>query len=533
MATKTVIWCSNTVLSCVGMAEKGVVICLQDAALVVGGTVVDDVECAFLEALICSVFQNQSCPTKFTYTFSYDDEQLADPLRLILPTDITGAFCKNCLTDWVTCQLAALVCVEDSATIDFSLTEDNCITGDVKISEDADNIISAHADGLYATFADTITTLTADVGGTTTGTPVTLAGGTDVLTTRVGDTITIDFNGVSGVSSVTATDTTLTIAPNVGAVLAGINLSNANTWLADQSVPDEVYGVAWNGSLEVPTKNAIYDKIESLVTGVSSVGATAPITSTGGATPNISTSMNTNKLIGRGSVGIGVMEEITLGTNISLTGTTLNVPTGAGGVASVTANDTTLTISPTTGAVLAQINLTNANIWTGKQTVRLTTQQFTVGYDASNRLDFTINSTGSATLALTGTNPEFTLSNNLNVTGNIVPTGRVTKRTVVIADATSITPNIDTTDIGTQANTQAVGNLTVNAPTGTPANGQGLQLRIKSTNVQTFVFNAIYRASTDLPLPVTSTGATKTDYLCFEYNSADTTWDYVGKNFGF
>jgi hypothetical protein len=58
--------------------------------------------------------------------------------------------------------------------------------------------------------------------------------------------------------------------------------------------------------------------------GVSSVGATLPITSSGGANPNISTSMNTNKLIGRGTVGVGVMEEITLGTNLSLSGNTLN-----------------------------------------------------------------------------------------------------------------------------------------------------------------------------------------------------------------
>jgi hypothetical protein len=34
----------------------------------------------------------------------------------------------------------------------------------------------------------------------------------------------------------------------------------------DLAVPDEAYGVGWNGSLEVPTKNAIYDKIETIVT---------------------------------------------------------------------------------------------------------------------------------------------------------------------------------------------------------------------------------------------------------------------------
>jgi hypothetical protein len=33
------------------------------------------------------------------------------------------------------------------------------------------------------------------------------------------------------------------------------------TW--DISVPDEAYGTGWNGSLEVPTKNAVYDKIET------------------------------------------------------------------------------------------------------------------------------------------------------------------------------------------------------------------------------------------------------------------------------
>jgi hypothetical protein len=57
---------------------------------------------------------------------------------------------------------------------------------------------------------------------------------------------------------------------------------------------------------------------------VTDVTATSPITSSGGATPDISTSMSTNKLIGRGTAGTGVMEEITLGTGLSLSGTTLN-----------------------------------------------------------------------------------------------------------------------------------------------------------------------------------------------------------------
>jgi len=58
--------------------------------------------------------------------------------------------------------------------------------------------------------------------------------------------------------------------------------------------------------------------------GVTSVTATSPITSSGGATPDISTSMATNKLIGRSTAGTGVMEEITIGSGLSLSGGTLS-----------------------------------------------------------------------------------------------------------------------------------------------------------------------------------------------------------------
>jgi hypothetical protein len=62
----------------------------------------------------------------------------------------------------------------------------------------------------------------------------------------------------------------------------------------------------------------------TIPTAVTSVTATSPITSSGGTTPDISTSMSTNKLIGRSTAGTGVMEEITVGTGLSLSGGTLN-----------------------------------------------------------------------------------------------------------------------------------------------------------------------------------------------------------------
>lgn len=57
---------------------------------------------------------------------------------------------------------------------------------------------------------------------------------------------------------------------------------------------------------------------------VNSVGATLPITSSGGANPTISTSMATNKLLGRSTGATGVAEEITIGTGLLLSAGTLS-----------------------------------------------------------------------------------------------------------------------------------------------------------------------------------------------------------------
>jgi hypothetical protein len=64
---------------------------------------------------------------------------------------------------------------------------------------------------------------------------------------------------------------------------------------------------------------------------ITDVTATAPLTSSGGATPDISTLMASGKLIGRHSSGSGVFQEITLGSNLSLSGDTLNATGGGGG----------------------------------------------------------------------------------------------------------------------------------------------------------------------------------------------------------
>jgi hypothetical protein len=125
-------------------------------------------------------------------------------------------------------------------------------------------------------------------------------------------------------------------------------------------------------------------------------------------------------------------------------------------------------------------------------------------------------------------------SDAVTLTGTQTLTNKeIVKRVVAVADANAITPNADTSDIVTQANTQSAGTLTINAPSGSAVNGQGLVIRISSTAAQTFSWNAIYQGSTDFALPTATSGAGKTDYLGFIYNSTSSKWQMLAKNFGF
>lgn len=111
--------------------------------------------------------------------------------------------------------------------------------------------------------------------------------------------------------------------------------------------------------------------------------------------------------------------------------------------------------------------------------------------------------------------------------------GVSSKRVVILADSPSITLNADTTDLARQTNTQILGTLTFNAPTGTPTDGQQIIVRITSINAHALSWNAVFRGSTDLQLPTTLSGASKEDYFGFSYDDISSKWDLIAKNFGF
>lgn len=103
----------------------------------------------------------------------------------------------------------------------------------------------------------------------------------------------------------------------------------------------------------------------------------------------------------------------------------------------------------------------------------------------------------------------------------------VLPRTTTTASTATLTVNADAFDFAT-VTAQAAG-LSIANPTGTPVDGQNLIYRIKDNGTaRALSFGTAFRASTDNTLP-TTTVISKTIYLGFKYNAADSKWDLLAK----
>jgi len=174
--------------------------------------------------------------------------------------------------------------------------------------------------------------------------------------------------GSYGVTSVTAGNSTLTISPTTGAVVASLNLNNANNWTAAQTfsanaATNQISAISAAGlGLYDDGGNGIFVKDGGNV-GIGTTDPSQKLDVAGavrlGAAGGANDILNTTAAGGAAS---GALywgdEQIAYLSDIS----------GGGAVTSVSAGDSTLTISPTTGAVVASLNLGNANTWTGLQT---------------------------------------------------------------------------------------------------------------------------------------------------------------------
>ncbi len=95
------------------------------------------------------------------------------------------------------------------------------------------------------------------------------SGGSKALLTAT--QVTLGWTGTLAVArGGTAANNAADARTNLGAVgLTGNEtIAGVKTFSSDPIVPDEAYGVSWDGSNEVPTKNAIYDKIQSFITTI-------------------------------------------------------------------------------------------------------------------------------------------------------------------------------------------------------------------------------------------------------------------------
>jgi hypothetical protein len=97
----------------------------------------------------------------------------------------------------------------------------------------------------------------------------------------------------------------------------------------------------------------------------------------------------------------------------------------------------------------------------------------------------------------------------------------------MVFSATSLTPDVSA--FNQYSYTALAASLTINAPTGTPTDGERLMFRIKdngsSQSISWDPTTSIYRIiGTVLP---TNTASGKTMYIGCIYNAADTKWDVI------
>jgi len=184
------------------------------------------------------------------------------------------------------------------------------------------------------------------------------------------------------ISSVSTYDLILQTG-NVGATTGNITIidgANGNITLnphgsgkvvasTDVEVPDEVYGVGWNASLEVPTKNALYDKIDTMDSAIAlNTAKVTNATHTGDATG--ATALTVVKIQGKDFPTLSaaddqkypkyvsasnafVMTALAGGGNVSNTGTPANNQIAVWTDATTVEGDSALTFDTTTDKLSA------------------------------------------------------------------------------------------------------------------------------------------------------------------------------------
>ena len=384
-----------------------------------------------------------------------------------------------------------------------------------------------------APFIVTSTTQVANLSVATAGTVTTAA---QPNITSVGTLTGLNVNGTVTAVAFTANTGVFTGSGNGLSSIVGANVTGQ---VGNALVAGTVYT---NAQPNITSTGSLTGLTVSNATGVVDFTTTANVTL--GAVANLHISGGTNGYVlstdGAGAISWVAQSGGGGSPGGSNTQVQFNDSSAFGGNAGLTFDKSTTRLTANNFVATSTANLgSNANvIITGG------TNGYVLSTDGSGTLSWIAsgggggasisNGTSNVNIAASGGNITMGVGGVANVV--VVSTAGISAalkpRVVVITDGATVTINADITDMATQENT-GTGTLTVNAPTGTPYDGQKLLFRIKSTNSLTFSFNAIFIGSTDLAPPTVTSGGSKFDYMGWMYNSGDTKWNLISRNFGF
>lgn len=195
-----------------------------------------------------------------------------------------------------------------------------------------------------------------------------------------GGTGIIVLNGLTASAQDFVNDTNITIVSSgthhtitwVGTLADG-RIASASTWNAKQDVISLTTSGSSGAATFISNTLNIPNYTLSGLGGISALTGDVTASGPGSAAATIAThavsyakmqQASTHTLLGNPTGSTANISEITLGSGLSFSGTTL---VASGAVSSVSNSDSTLIISPTTGSVIASLNLGHANTWTAVQ----------------------------------------------------------------------------------------------------------------------------------------------------------------------
>jgi hypothetical protein len=341
---------------------------------------------------------------------------------------------------------------------DIATAFNNCITRDGQGKPSA--AINWNAQNLtnVATLAAATATFTNALG--------LASGGTGLTDTTPTNGQLLIGNGTGYTLASITTDSNLLMTPSAGGInlsfiggggsVSSINASGGTTGLTFTGGP-----VTTSGTLTLSGTLAVANGGTGATTAANA--RTALGTASSGAVTASGLTMATSVILGRVTASTGAIEELTLGTTLGFSGSTINV-----------------------------LSVPNA-----------------VTFDNSG--------SGAASGSTFNGSAARGISYNTIGAQPAVPN-------VQSSASGALTPVGDTNDICIR--TAQAATLTINAPTGSPTQGRGMVIRVKDNGTsRTLSWNAIYR-SIGATLP-TATTVNKTTYIGLIYNSTDTKWDCV------